>query len=557
MGRFLQRIKSAAIALGCALLAGGSVQQASAQKAEFIYIDRGEVSTLDPQRLSWLQDIRLAYGIFEGLYVYDPATLKPIPGAARSVDISPDKKTYTFHIREDAKWSNGDPVTADNFQFSWRRMLQTPGDYTYLYYYIVGAEQYEKDFAANPKSADFSKVGIKVIDPRTIQVTLRNPTPFFLELIAFAPYFPLNEKSMEKFKQVDDNGVATYDGAWIRPPNLVGNGPYRLDSWEPKVGQLLVLNEFYWDKANVKSRTIRALSLSDPTLAFQMYDRGDVDWMSDVPGDIASRMRDAGRPDIHIFPSFGTYFYTINCSDKLPGNRENPFKDIRVRQALAMAIDKQPIVDNITKLDEQPTDVYVPPVFDGYPTVTGLAFDVDRARQLLAEAGYPGGKNFPSMKLCFNPEYNTHKLVAEYVRNQWQQNLGITFELDSAEIVQFRERLNKKDYDVARASWYGDYMDVSTFTDKYVSTSLNNDANWINPKYDELLKQAEEEPDAQKRLEMLAQAEQILLDESPIIPLYHYVNCFAHRDNVFGISQHPKLMVMLKAVGTDRSTGGK
>jgi oligopeptide transport system substrate-binding protein len=525
-------------------------------KAEFVFINRGELSTLDPNRMSWLQDIRIGNAVFEGLYQYEPQTLKPIPAVAERSELSADQKTYTFHLRKDAKWSNGDAVTTADFVFSWRRQLQTPGDYTYLLYYIAGAQDYETAFAKDV-SADFNAVGIKALDAHTLQVTLRNPTPFFLDLVAFPTFFPLNEKSLEPFKLVDGRGVVTYDGGWIRPPNLVGNGAYQLIEWQPKVGQLLVANPHYWDLANVKSKTIRVLSVDDPLLAFQMYDRGDVDWLAEVTGDIASRMRDQGRDDIIIFPSFGTYFYTLNCSDKLPGNRVNPVNDVRVRQALSKSIDKQPIIDNITKLDEEVTDVYVPPTFEDYPVLEGLSFDIDAAKKLLADAGYPGGKGFPSVSLLFNPEGNQHKLIAEYVRNQWKQNLGIDVQLESAEIVQFRERLNKKDYDIARASWYGDYMDVSTFTDKYYSTSLNNDSNWKNEQYDTLLRQAEMETDAAKRIKLLADAEQILLNEAPILPLYHYVNSFAHRKEVTGISRHPKLMVMLKAVATPRSTGGK
>jgi oligopeptide transport system substrate-binding protein len=559
MRGLMSRLSFAVVLCLTVMLGGSSSARAEDdnRKAEFVFVNRGEVSTLDPNRMSWLQDIRIGYAIYEGLMQFDPATVLPIPGAAERIELSDDKKVYTFHLRENAKWSNGDPVTTADFVFAWRRMLQTPGDYTYLLYYIVGAEDYEKAFAADPKSADFSKVMVEALDARTLRVTLRNPTPFFLDLCAFPPMFPLNERAMQPFAETDNRGVVTYKGEWIRPGNLIGNGAYVLQSWEPKVGQLLVASETYWDKASVKSKSIRALSVDDPTLAFQMYERGEVDWLADVTGDIASRMRDEGRKDIHIFPSFGTYFYTFNCSEKLPGDRPNPLADVRVRQALSMAIDKKPIVANITKLDEATTDLYVTPSFPGYKHPQGLPYNVELARQLLAEAGYPEGKGFPQLSLTFNPEGNNHKLIAEYINNQWKQNLGISMRLDSVEIVQFRERLKNKDYDIARASWYGDYMDVSTFTDKYKSTSLNNDSNWKNAEYDKLLEQAEVEPDAQKRLDLLAEAEQILIDEQPILPLYYYVNSFAHRENVKGINQNPKLMIMLKAISTERSTGGK
>jgi oligopeptide transport system substrate-binding protein len=535
-----------------------SVPALAQNKADFIFVNRGEVSTLDPNRMSWMQDIRIGQAIYEGLHTLDPATIKPVLGAAEKMDLSDDGLVYTFTIRANAKWSNGDPVTAKDFAFAWRRMLETPGDYSYLFYYIKGAEDFEKAFAQDPKSADYSTVGIEVVSDKVLKVTLRNPTPFFPDLTAFAPYWPMNERAMTPYRRVDARGVVTYDATFMRPPNLVSNGPFKVTSWEPKVGQMLVQNEHYWDRANVRSRTIQSLTIEDELLAFEKYDRGEIDWLADMTGNIASKMRDAGRKDVKIFPSFGTYFYTFNCSDVLPGNRRNPFRDMRVRQAFTMAIDKQPIVDNITKLDEQICSVYVPPTFEGYNHPEGLPFDPERARQLLADAGYPGGRSFPSVKLLFNPEFNQHKLIAEYIRREWQEKLGVTVELESVEIVQFRERLNKKDYDVARASWYGDYMDISTFTDKYRSTSLNNDSNWRNAEYDELLNKAEAEVDPQKRADLLAQAENILVTEVPILPLYHYVNTWAYRDHVTGIIENPKMMVMLKHVSAGRwSPGGR
>ncbi len=533
-----------------------SVPALAQNKADFIFVNRGEVSTLDPNRMSWMQDIRIGQAIYEGLHTLDPATIKPVLGAAEKMDVSDDGLVYTFTLRANAKWSNGDPVLAKDFVFAWRRMLETPGDYSYLFYYIKGAEDFEQAFAKDPKAANFSTVGIEAVSDKVLKVTLRNPTPFFPDLTAFAPYWPMNERAMAPYRRVDPRGVATYDATFMRPPNLVSNGPFKVTSWEPKVGQWLAQNEHYWDRANVKSRTIQALTIEDELLAFEKYDRGEIDWLADMTGNIASKMRDAGRKDVKIFPSFGTYFYTFNCSDTLPGNRKNPFKDVRVRQAFTMAIDKQPIVDNITKLDEQVCTVYVPPAFEGYNHPEGLPFDPEQARKLLADAGYPGGRGFPSVKLLFNPEFNQHKLIAEYIRREWQEKLGVTVELESVEIVQFRERLNKKDYDVARASWYGDYMDISTFTDKYRSTSLNNDSNWKNPKYDDLLNKAEAEVDLQKRADLLAEAENILVTEVPILPLYHYVNTWAYRDNVTGIVENPKMMVMLKHVSAGRSGAG-
>lgn len=523
------------------------------KKADFVFVNRGDIGTLDPNRMSWMQDIRIGYALWEGLYALDPDTLDPIPGAAEKIDISEDKLTYTFHMRSNGKWSNGEPVTSRDFVFAWRRMLEEPGDYTYLFFYITGARAYSDGFAKDPKSVKWETVGVKAPDEKTLVVTLENPTPFFPDIVAFAPMFPLNEKSLDKFKRTDaSTGRTTYDAAFTQPPNLITNGPYMLTRWQLKVGQTLTKNPHYWDAANVVSNTIESQNYEDPLLAFQKYEQGEVDWLADTTGDIAAQLRDAGRKDVRIFPSFGTYFYTFNCLPTLPGGRKNPFADIRVRQALTMAIDKNPIVQNVSKLGEPITSVYVPPTFPTYRQPIGLPYDVEKAKSLLAEAGYPGGQGFPSVKLTFNTEFNDHKLIAEIVSRQWNRTLGINIELDGVEIKQFQARLHGKDYDVARASWYGDYNDVSTFTDKYLSDSLNNDSAWKNAEYDSLLHQALKERDPQKRLDLLSQAEQILVKEVPIIPLYHYVNKYVMRDNVKGIPLNPRNMVIFKKVTAGR-----
>ena len=524
----------------------------AARKAGFRFINRGEINTLDPNRMSWMQDIRIGYALWEGLYALDPETLEPVPGAADRIDVAPDKTAYTFHLRDGGKWSNGDPVTSSDFLFAWRRMLQEPGDYTYLFYYIKGAEAYEKSFAADPKSADFKTVGIETPDAATLVVHLTHPVTFFADLCAFPSFFPLNEKSMQPFKQSDPSGKSTYAGEFTRPPNLVTNGPFKLVSWTLRVGQRMEANPFYWDAKNVKTKSIEAVSVDDNLLAYQKYDQGDVDWLAEPSGEIAAEMKKAGRPDIHIFPSFGTYFYSINCQPKLSGGRTNPMADTRVRRALAMAIDKQPIVDNVTRLGEPITSQYIPAAsFPKYKAPAGLQKDISKAKQLLADAGFPGGKGFPKLNLLYNTE-GDHKPIAEYVRKQWADNLGINIELEGVEIKQFSQRLHNKDYDIARASWYGDYNDISTFTDKFKSESLNNDAGWVNAKYDELLKQADVESDVQKRFDILAQAEGILLDEAPLIPLYHYVNKYAFRDNVKGIPLNARNMVVFKNVTASR-----
>jgi oligopeptide transport system substrate-binding protein len=539
----------------CLVLAVATHAPAQARKPDFIFINRGEVGTLDPNRISWMQDIRIANALWEGLYAMDPETLDPIPGTAEKIDISPDGLTYTFHIRPSAKWSNGDPCTSNDFLFAWRRMLEnSSGDYVYLFYYIKGAREYAEAYAADPAKADWSTVGISAPDERTFVVTLRHPVPFFPDLCAFAPFFPLHEKSMSKFAEKNPTtGRTTWRGEWTNPPNLVTNGPFKLTRWQLRVGMTLEKNPHYWDVANVKSDVIESISVDDPLLAFQKYEQGQVDWMSDVTGEIGGELLEAGRTDYRVFPSFGTYFYTINCLPELPGGRKNPFYDVRVRQAFAMAIDKQPIVEDITRLGEEITSNYIPAdSFKGYRKPTGLPFDVERARKLLAEAGYPNGQGFPRLTLLYNTEFAQHALIAQYIARQLQEKLNVKLELEGVEIKQFQQRLHDKQYDIARASWYGDYQDLTTFTDKYLTGGGNNDSGWSNAEYDKLCHDANFELDLAKRSEMLSQAEQILLNEVPIIPLYHYVNSWLHRDNVKGIYRHPRNTVLLKYVYVER-----
>ncbi len=522
-------------------------------KPDFVYIDRADVITLDLNRMSWLQDIRVANGLWEGLYALDPKTLACIPGTADQIQVNADKTIYTFHIRPSAQWSNGEPVTSGDFVFAWRRMLEEPAEYTYLYHYIKGAEVYELAFQKDMKSADFSTVGISAPDPATLTVTLAHPLTFFPDLCAFTPFFPANAKSMEPFKRVDpQTSRVSYDEAFTRPPNLVTNGPYQLTQWQLKVGLTMTANPHYWDKEHVKSKSIGLVVAEEPLTALRKYENGEVDWLAEPSGEIAGSLIAQHRPDIHVCPSNGTYFYSFNCLPKLPDGRDNPLADIRVRQALTMAIDKQPIVDKITRCGEPVATDYIPPgIFAGYTSPAGLAFDIKAARHLMREAGYPGGRGFPPITLLFNSE-GDHKIIAEYVTRQWKENLNLDIAMEGVEIPEFRERLHNKKYAIARASWYGDYNDASTFTDKYLSTSDNNDSGWANPQYDALCAQAAIEPDVARRNTLLEQAETILLNDAPILPIFGYTNKYVFGSNVTGLYLNARNQVMFKAVSAGR-----
>lgn len=532
------------------------------QKADLIFINRGDIRTLDPNSMSWAEDIRVGYALFEGLYGLHPQTLEPGPGAAERIDVSENGTVYTFHLRTDGRWSNGDPVVVDDFLFAWRRMLEQAGEYSYLFFYIKGAEEYFEACKDN-KPADFSTVEMRKLDDHTLRVTLKHAVPYFPDVVAFPPYFPLNRKSMQRFERPvpgKPERLPTYDPAFIRPPHFVTNGPYRLKAWEFKKRVLMEASEHYWDRKNVKSRVIEQVVMeNNPLGEFLRYETGAVDLLLEAPAEQVGAFLEQARhdpakkrKDLHVFPAFGTYFYSINCQEKLSDGRANPFSKVDVRRALAKTVPRQTIVDTVTRSGEVPAVHYVPlNTFKGYPVPKGQDYDLDGARKLLADAGYPGGSGFPQLKLTYNTG-SVHGDVAQVMARHWRETLGISLELEPLETNAFKPRLNQKEYAIARASWYGDYPDVSTFTDKYLANSNNNDSGWVNKEYDALLARAGHEPDPLKRLELLSKAEGILLDEAPIICIYNYVNKYMFRPNVKGVSLNARNMVMFKSVYVER-----
>jgi oligopeptide transport system substrate-binding protein len=549
-----------------ALLAGAVVwtTRGEGPAADFTYNIRGENKTLDLGVMSWQQDMRVAYGLYEGLYTCDPVTLAPVPGSSTAAEANKEQTVYVFHIRPEAKWSNGDDLTAGDFVFGWRRMIEQPAEYSYLFESLKGEKEYQKaylkwkeeiDAGKKPPAPDFKTVGVEALDRKTLRVTLAQPVVFFYSLCAFPSFFPQHEPSMRAFAQKDPTGsyVASYDQAFTRPPHLVGNGPYRLAEWSFKRRVRMAANEYYWDRARVKCKIIDQLYIDDQMAALRAYDAKRVDWLVEMDNDLAADLLGAGRSDLHVFRTFGTYYYDFNCLPKLKNGRPNPLADRRVRRALCLAVDKDPIVRNVTRTGEPTTDTLIPAGWSPkYHSPPGLKRNVAEARRLLAEAGYPGGKDFPHLTIMFNSDFSEHGQIAQVLRRQWQENLGIDLQLESLEVKVFGERLHNHEFDIGRASWFGDYYDPSTFTDVFKSSSENNDASYNSPAFDALLKKAELETDPDKRYQILADAESILLEDAPVLPLYQYVGHYMYRPNVTGIPPDPRMMIMLQFIGVGR-----
>ena len=491
----------ALLLVGAAMLGLAGCQRAT-DRADFVFLNGAEPETLDPSLITGQPEGRLAAALFEGLTSFDEHG-QVVPGVAEKWDISADGRVYTFHFRKNARWSNGDPVIASDFRDTWRRTLapDTGAEYAYQLYYIHNGRPFNEGALT-----DFSKVGVIALDDWTLQVTLDNPTPFFLDLCATSPLYPVHLPSVKKWG--DD---------WIKPGHLVGNGAYRLDAWRINDRVHLVKNPGYWDAARVGMETIDALPISSANTAFNFYAAGQADLMLDkglVPLALLGELRK--RPDFHSAPFLGNYFIRFNVT-------RPAFKDDRVRRAFALVIDKRLIVEKITRAGEIPASSLVPPGTAGYQPPPGLERNPQEARRLLAEAGYPGGKGFPLVTYLYSAG-ELNEAIAVEVQSMFRQELGINIALERQEWKVYLNSMNNLDFDLCRSSWVGDYDDPNTILDMFGTGGGTNDCGFANPKYDQLIADAARQVDQKKRFDIFRQAEHMLISEqAPICPLYFYV----------------------------------
>lgn len=488
--------------MGAVLCAGFGGCDEKTSRADLVLLNGAEPESLDPAVITGQPEGRIVNALFEGLTRLDRQG-RSGPGVAESWTISPDARTYTFKLRPDARWSDGSPVTAHDFVASWRRTLtpETAASYNYQLFYVKNA----KDFA-DGKLTDFSQVGVRALDDRTLEVTLENPTPFFLELCATPPLQPVPIRVVER--EGDD---------WIKPGKMVNNGAFLLDAWRINDRVRLRRNPHYWDRANVQLETVDALPISKANVAFNFYASGEADLALDkglAPTALLEELKK--RPDFHSAPFFGNYFLRFNCA-------AGAFRDERVRRAFSLAVDKKRIVTKITRAGEEPADSLVPPGIEGYVSPEGLAYDPDEARRLLAEAGFPGGEGFPLTRYLYS-EGELNEAIAVELQSMWQATLGVKVALARQEWKVYLNSLNSLDYDIARSTWVGDYPDPNTFLDMFVTGGGNNRTGWSDSKYDALITEAARESDPAKRFAVLARAEELLIaKQSVICPLYYYV----------------------------------
>ncbi|MHC0036697.1 peptide ABC transporter substrate-binding protein [Pseudoneobacillus sp. C159] len=453
---------------------------------------------------------------FEGLTRLDKDG-KPENAMAEDVQISDDLKTYTFKLR-DANWTNGDPVTAEDFVYAWKWALDPAhqASYAYQLYYIKGAQ------AANTGNGSLDDIGVKAVDEKTLEVTLENPTPYFLELTAFYTYYPINHK------------VATANENWHTEAGKdnVSNGPFKLTEWSHQDKIVLEKNENYWDADTVKLEKIEMYMINDPNTELSMYDNGELDRagapFGTLPTDALPQLKESG--DLVVKPIAGTYWYKFQTE-------QGPLKSKNIRKALSYAINRKAIVENITQGGQIPAMAAVPPSMipeneQGY----FADHDIEKAKEFLQkgleELGYKDVSELPTITLSYNTSEG-HQKIAQAVQDMWKNDLGINVTLDNSEWAVYIDKLHKGDYMVGRMGWLGDFNDPINFLELYrEKNGGNNDTLWENAEFKKLLDDSQKETDPDKRMQMLKDAEAIFMDEMPVAPIYFYTNVWVEKDNL-------------------------
>jgi len=502
------------ILLTCLTLASPALAAQLAAEQEIRIGNGTEPRELDPATSTGVPESHIEDNLFEGLCSYDPFTLKPLPGAAESWQISADAKVYTFKLRKNLKWSDGKKLDANDFVYAWRRALapETASEYAYQLYYIKNGEAFNKG-----KIKDAAQLGVVAKDAHTLVVMLEKPTPYFLNLTSFHTLYPVPRHVIEKHK----------GQGWTKEGNMVSNGPFKLVEWRLNKHIKLVPNPHYWDKDRIKIKTAYFMPIENENTEERAFISGQLHMTTTVPSIKIPhyqklKKRDPKNAVYHSDPMLGTYFYRFNVTKK-------PTNDKRVRKALSLAIDRRLIVDKIARGGQMPAWSFVPPDTAGYtyprtflnesPTEKDLA----TAKRLMKEAGYPNGKGFPKIDLLYNTSEG-HKKIAVAIQQMWKKHLGIEIGILNQEWKVFLNTVRALNYNISRAGWIGDYLDPNTFLDMYVTGGGNNDLGWSNKKYDQYIRKAAAELDHAKRLQYFRQAEDLLMEDMAVMPIYYYTN---------------------------------
>ena len=502
----------------CSMFAGcGGNETAKSDDMTIRAIFGTEPESMDPDKATGAPEATYLGEIFEGLTALDKEG-QPVPAAAESWDISDDGLTYTFHLR-DNKWSNGDPVTAQDFEFAWKRLMspELASEYAYMLFPIKGGEEY------NTKGGSADDVGVKAIDDKTLEVHLARPTAYFLMLLAHQSAFPVNRKVVQEHP---DDWAAEAD-------TLVGNGPFKIVSWDHNSKITVEKRDDYWDHDKVKAKKIEMPLIDNMSTAVSMFDNGDVDLVLDPPAADAERLKGEGK--LQLDKNIGTFFFDTN-------NKLAPFDNPKVRKAFSLALDRQTLVDQVLHGLASPATGWIPTGFTNPATKKDFAEEsgklvnenVEEAKKLLAEAGYPDGKGMPPITLLYNTNEN-NKAICEAAQEMWKKNLGVDVELTNQEWKVYLQSRKSGTVQIARARWVGDYLDPMTFADYLLSNGTNNYGRYANPKYDEFVHQAQNSNDPSVRMQAMHEAEKICIDDMGLIPVFFYKTSVAMNPKLKGV----------------------
>lgn len=507
----------------------GSTDESASKELNLVVAS--EPPSLHPQLASDTTSSTIMNNLFEGLMSLENG--EPVPGVAESYEVSDDQLTYTFKLR-DSKWSNGDPVTANDFVYAWEFGLNptNASEYASILYVIKGAQAYNLG-----ETTSFDEVGVKALDEKTLEVTLEAPTPYFLELTAFKTLYPIHAATAD----ANENWFTEADG-------YVGNGAFVMTQWQHAGSITLEKNPEYWDADNVKLSKVNIEMVESETTQMTKFESGEIDYVGTSYGSISldaiERLESEGK--LNIADYSGIYWYKFNTTDEVMQN-------VNIRKALTLAIDRASLIENITKAGQVPALGMVPDGVEGFGDDEGYFKDADyegakaALEQGLKELGLSDASEL-ELKLSFNTS-EAHAAIAQFIQEGWNKNLGISVTLDNSEWQVYLDKLSNLDYQIGRLGWIADYNDAYSFLEMYNSAENgNNDTGWSNEEYTKLLQQSTTETDSAARIDLLKQAEAIIIEEFPVAPIYYYTNPYVVRDGVTGMEPDALGNINLKNV---------
>lgn len=493
-----------------------------------------DLSGLDPHLITGLPEINVVSALFEGLVGEDPVDGHPVPAVAERWETSADGLVWTFHLRADARWSNGAALTANDFVQSIQRALSPTlgADNAGMLYVLANAEAWRRgDFP------DFGQVGVHAVDPHTLELKLAYPAPYLPTLLSHPIWYPVHLPTLEKA-----GGALKRDTPWTTPETMVSNGPFVLRS--SRRGQVTIVEKSptYWDATHVRLKAIHFHPAEDREAEERAFRAGLLHITEALPLSKVDSYRRENNAVLKISPFLDTYFYRLNT-------KHPALVDRRVRQALSLALDRQAITDKIIRGGQQPARSFTPPGIAGYVPPDALPEDLEKAKRLLAEAGYPDGKDLPPLQITINNSGN-HRVIAEAVQQMWRR-LGVQVELDNMEMASLYAKRRALDYCILRSEWAADFADPKSFLDVFRGGSSNNHTGWASLSYDASLRASDLATDPTQRDRALHDAEAVLLEEMPIIPVYYFttvrlVHPAVHGWNPLPLDRHPYKHVWLE-----------